>query len=98
VPVTVELKAILEAAPRVSPVIVTTEEGRPYTSDGFRAIWRKTCHRAGIEGLTFHDLRRGCTRLAFAGATVPEIATFTGHSVSDWNTILDRIISIGIEL
>ena len=38
VPVTVELKAILEAAPRVSPVIVTTEEGRPYTSDGFRAI------------------------------------------------------------
>jgi len=85
------LKAILNSTPRVSPTIVTTEEGRPYTSDGFRATWRKTCQWAGIKGLTFHDLRgTAVTRLAKSGATVPEIATLTGHSVSDVNSILDK--------
>ncbi len=29
-------------------------------------------------------------RLALAGASVPEIATFTGHSLADVESILDR--------
>ena len=37
-----------------------------------------------------HDLRGSAVvRLALAGATVPEIATFTGHSLKDVEAILD---------
>jgi integrase len=46
---------------------------------------------AGIEGLTFHDLRgTAVTRLAIAGATEAEIAAVTGHSLRDVHRILDR--------
>ena len=41
--------------------------------------------------LTFHDLRGSAVvRLALAEATVPQIATFTGHSLADVEHILDR--------
>jgi len=46
--------------------------------------------RAGINGVTFHDLRgTAVTRLALAGCTVPEIASITGHSLKEVNGILD---------
>jgi hypothetical protein len=46
--------------------------------------------RASIVGLTFHDLRGSAVvRLAIAEATVPQIATFTGHSLRDVEAILD---------
>lgn len=32
--------------------------GQPYTDGGFSTMWKKYFKRAGIEGLTFHDLRR----------------------------------------
>jgi hypothetical protein len=44
----------------------------------------------GVSGLTFHDLRGSAVvRLALAEATVPQIATFTGHSLKDVEAILD---------
>jgi len=82
---------MLDATPRTSTVIVTSGNRRPYTSDGFRASWRKTCKRAGITGLTFHDLRgTAASRLALAGATEIEIATITGHAVSDVKSLIDK--------
>ena len=64
--------------------------GRPWTADGFRTSWAKACDRAGVTGLTFHDLRGSAVvRLALAEATVPQIATFTGHSLKDVEAILD---------
>jgi integrase len=46
--------------------------------------------RAGVSGLTFHDLRGSAVvRLALAEATLPQIATFTGHSLKDVEAILD---------
>jgi len=90
VPAGAPLKAALDATPRVSPVILMTSEGRPWTAGGFHASWRKACAKAGIVGLTFHDLRGiAVTRLAVAGATEAEIATITGHSLADVRTILD---------
>jgi integrase len=84
------LKALLDAAERRGPVILVNSYGRPWTSDGFRTSWSKTCARAGISGLTFHDLRGSAVvRLALAEATVPQIATFTGHSLKDVEAILD---------
>jgi integrase len=84
------LKVLLDGAERRSPLILTNSYGRPWTSDGFRTSWSKTCARAGVAGLTFHDLRGSAVvRLALAEATVPQIATFTGHSLKDVEAILD---------
>lgn len=85
------LKMALDTTPRTSPYIIASGSNRPYTSDGFRASWGKACKRAGIKGLTFHDLRgTAVTRMAQTGCTELEIAAVTGHAVSDVTSILDK--------
>jgi integrase len=89
-PAGLPLKALLDGTERWSPLILMNSYGRPWTSDGFRTSWSRTCARAGVTGLTFHDLRGSAVvRLALAEATVPQIATFTGHSLKDVEAILD---------
>jgi integrase len=84
------LKAALEATPKRSTIMLTNSEGKPWTPDGFRASWGKACKRAGIVGVTFHDLRgTAVTRLALVGATEAEIATITGHSLRSVRAIID---------
>jgi integrase len=84
------LKAVLDATPKRSTIILTNSDGKPWTSDGFRASWRKACKIAGVRGVTFHDLRgTAVTRLALVGATEAEIANITGHSLRDVHAILD---------
>ena len=90
VPVGAPLKAALDAAPKRSTIILTTIDGKPWTSDGFRASWGKACKAAGVVGVTFHDLRgTAVTRLALAGCTEAEIATITGLSLRSVCAILD---------
>jgi integrase len=90
IPVGGPLKEVLDAAPRFSTMILTNTEGKPWTSDGFRASWRKACAAAGVRGVTFHDLRgTAVTRLALAKCTEPEIATLTGLSLRSVRSILD---------
>jgi integrase len=63
----------------------------PWTSDGFRTSFGKQCAAAEVEGLTFHDFRgTAVTRLALAGCSEAEIASITGHSLSDVRGILDK--------
>jgi integrase len=89
-PLKARLDALAESRPSARETILLTERGTPWTEGGFRASWRKACIAAGVEGVTFHDLRgTAVTRLALAGATPPEIATITGHSLRDVNDILD---------
>ena len=84
------LKAKLDATVKRGPLILTNSEGRPWTSDGFRASWGKACKAAGVVGVTFHDLRgTAVTRLALAGCTEAEIATITGHSLRSVRAIID---------
>jgi len=95
------LKSVLEEAkafrkrfeernPPPPDQIFLTSKGNKWTGSGFSAVFRKTCDAAGIEGVTFHDLRGTCvTRLALAEATVPEIASMTGHSLKDVDMMLD---------
>lgn len=98
IPVGAPLRTALEAAlaeyrragKPVPSTILATERGTAWTEAGFRASWRKACIKAGVTGVTFHDLRgTAVTRLAVAGATVPEIAAITGHSLKEVGTILD---------
>jgi hypothetical protein len=92
IPVSNRLKTILDGADRISTQILTNTRGRPWTSDGFRTSWGKTCAKAGLaDDLHFHDLRGSAVvRLALADATVPQIATFTGHSLKGVEAILDK--------
>jgi hypothetical protein len=80
------LKMLLDDSERRSPMILTNSYGRPWTSDGFRTSWSKACARAGVSGLTLHDLRGSAgVRLALAEATVPQIATFTAADLRQLN-------------
>ena len=84
------LKAMLDATPRRSPIILVNLNGRPWTPDGFRASFFKARDAAGLKGLTFNDLRgTAVTRLALVGCTEAQIASVTGHSLSDVKSILD---------
>jgi integrase len=84
------LKAALDATPKRSTIILTNSDGKPWTSDGFRASWTKGCKAAGVVGVTFNDLRgTAVTRLALAGCTEAEIATISGHSLRGVRAILD---------
>ena len=90
IPAGAPLRTLLDRTDRRSPLILTTRRGKVWTSDGFRSSWTTVCAKAGIVGLTFHDLRGSAVvRLALADATVPQIATFTGHSLADVKAILD---------
>jgi integrase len=91
IPVGEALKRLLDSTPRKSPTILLTMDGTPWTSEGFSSSWRKACKRAGVTGVTFNDLRgTAVTRLALAGCSEAEIATITGHSLSEVRSILDK--------
>jgi hypothetical protein len=82
---------MLDAIPRRATVILLNSDGRPWTPDGFRASFFKARAAAGIKGLTFNDLRgTAITRLALVGCSEAQIATITGHSLSDVRSILDE--------
>lgn len=84
-----KLAEIEEGKPRPL-TILATENGTAWTESGFRASWRKACAKAGVVGVTFHDLRgTAVTRLALAECSEAEIATITGHSLRDVAAILD---------
>lgn len=50
----------------------------------------RACTAAGVDDLTFHDLRgTAVTRLALAGCNTSQIGAITGHSLKDVQSILD---------
>ncbi|MBV9394252.1 MAG: tyrosine-type recombinase/integrase, partial [Methylobacteriaceae bacterium] len=90
VPVGAPLKAALEALSTHAGRILLNSRGEPWNEHGFRSSFNKARKRAGIEGVTFNDLRgTAVTRLALAGCTEAEIATITGHTTRDVRSILD---------
>lgn len=91
VPASSDLKALLDALPRTSPVILLNSKGMPWTEDGFNSSFDKARAKAGLQHLNFHDLRgTTVTKLALKGATALEIASLTGHSFKTVNDILEK--------
>ncbi len=59
---------------RQSPTMLTNREGKPWSESGFQGAWGKATMRAGIRGLTFHDLRgTAVVTLARAGSHVARL-------------------------
>jgi integrase len=86
----IRLQQSKTAARVVVPVGMPLRQALPWTPDGFRSSFGKARIAAGIEGVTFNDLRgTAVTRLAIAECTEAEIATITGHSLRDVRSILD---------
>jgi integrase len=89
IPVADELKAALDVASKRSPIMLVNSDGKPWSESGFQGAWGKATVRAGIQGLTFHDLRgTAVVTLARAGCTEVEIYSITGHKPSDVQAIL----------
>lgn len=90
IPCTEALKRLLDNLPRIAVTILSNGRNLSWTADGFRTSWHKASKKAGIKGLTFHDLRgTAVTILAEQGCTAVEIATITGHSIKHVEAILD---------
>ncbi|PSJ42130.1 tyrosine-type recombinase/integrase [Allosphingosinicella deserti] len=89
-PARIELRTSLDAVPKRALTILTTPSGKPWGKVHFQHTWRKATLAAGLDGLHFHDLRgTTCTKLAEAGATPSEIASYLGWTVSTVNRMLD---------
>lgn len=85
-----ELKTLLDAQERTAVTILTNRKGQPFT-EGFRSSWAKAAKAAGVEGVTFHDLRGTFITLAHrAGASIREIAEVSGHSEKDAEAIIRK--------
>ena len=95
IPVGQPLKVALDAAAqrRSGPFakILVNSDGEPWSPDGFRSSWRKACAKAGIVGVTFHDLRgTAVTRLALSQAAQKLRSRLSqGTRMRDVRAILD---------
>ena len=89
IPVSDELKNVLDATPKRSPLMLVNTDGNPWSESGFQGAWGKVTSRAGLRGLTFHDLRgTAVVTLARAGCNEVEIYSITGHKPGDVQAIL----------
>jgi len=61
--------------------VFTDEHGEPFNLHGFESSWRHICHKAGLEGVRFHDLRHThATELLRAGVHPKIVSERLGHS------------------
>lgn len=105
IPCTAALCRMLDAMPRVSPLILTTKTGQSLKKRYFARLWDEAMQKAGLQSVTlpgsdtpvdlhFHDLRgTAVTLLSEAGCTVQQIATITGHSLKTVHRILERYLA-----
>jgi integrase len=92
-PAAAHLRMLLDTLPRVSTHVLVDCEGRPWKARTFQKRWRETMDAAGVKDVQNRDLRRtAMVRLAEAGATIPQIAAISGHSIEETQRILEVYI------
>ena len=81
IPIHPTLQEILDATVNDNMTFLTTQFGKPFTSNGFGNWFRDQCNAAGLPQCSAHGLRKAAARrLAEAGCTAHEIASITGHA------------------
>ena len=74
-------------------LLIINNKGKGITQAGFQKQFSNIRRKAGLSHLRFHDLRgTAITRLANAGATTPEIASISGHSLQSVDNILKHYL------
>ena len=93
VPVHPVLRTHLDALSRHGPSLtIVTYRGRPVPYASFNDRFRRIATAAGIDAQA-RDLRRtAMLRMAEAGATVPQIASVSGHSIEATQRILETYL------
>lgn len=80
IPLSSELKAVLDAVPTTDLTFLMTDYGKPFTSAGFGNWFRDRCDEAGLKQCSAHGLRKAASRrLAEAGCSNQQIKAITGH-------------------
>ncbi len=93
-PIYPPIRAILNDAPRIGPIVFTNTRGRPWTADGFSTAFQKAKKKAGIQNLRFHDLRgNAVTYLYTEGLSDLEVADIVGWSEESVRQIKKRYVS-----
>jgi integrase len=79
--------------PSSTSLTIVAYRGRPVKYGQFNERFRRIARRAGIEDAQARDLRRtAMLRMAEAGATTPQIASVSGHSIQATQRILETYL------
>lgn len=97
VPIHPDLQAHLDALPKDGLMLVS-RSGKSVSYTRFNVAFREICQQVEIDAQA-RDLRRtAMVNMALAGATVPQIASVSGHSIDRTQQIIDTYIPRNVEL
>jgi integrase len=96
VPLTRDIRALLDTIPKRSTRVLTTQRRtRPWTANGFGASWARAMKKADLRGrdLHFHDLRgTAATNLYRANLSIRTIAEIMAWSEDRVERLIDRYV------
>ncbi len=98
IPISAELRELLDQIPKRSTTILTNSRKRAWTEDGFNTSFWQTKKDAGLhdEDLHFHDLRgTAATRFYLANLELRAIAEIMGWSEKRVEDIIKRYVTKG---
>jgi integrase len=95
IPITPEMRSLVEKIPKRATTVLTSSKKRPWTGDGFGSSWWKTLQDAGLgeTELRFHDFRgTAATNFFRAGFSYREIAETLGWSEERVERLIERYV------
>ena len=99
VPCATELRAALDRTKRTGLLIVSRPNGRRVSYATWKNAFNEVRKKIGRDDKQARDLRRtAVVKLATAGATVPEIAAVTGHSIERTTAILEHYLPRNVDM
>lgn len=95
VPVTPELRAVIERMPDIAPAFILNRKGKPYTAESLGNLFRDAATTAGMIA-RLHGLRKAfCVYWAEKGVSTHQIAAMAGHltlgEVERYTRAVDRL-------
>lgn len=99
VPCHADLRAILDAWPRLAVVMCANADGRALNKHAFTARMASYRQRLDLGDVQLRDLRRtAAVWLAEAGCTNREISSITGHRATTVQHMMDRYTPVNLEI